>query len=739
MKKHDSLAVEHPELLLEWDYDKNSKLGLDPYTVCASSGKKVWWRFPYDDPKTGKHFDFEWEAIIANRAKGVGCPYLSGRKVWPGFNDLATTDPEIAKEWHPTKNNGVSATEVASKSNKKAWWLFPYDDPRTGKHFDFEWEAVISTRARGLGCPFISNQKLWEGFNDLSTTNPELLSEWDYKKNEADGLMPNHIMAGAETKAWWICPACGKHYKARLASKKRGMGCPRCAEESKTSFPEQAICYYLGYTTAVINRYLVDGKIEVDIYLPEYRVGIEYDGAYYHSTKESKKKELLKDKSLKEKGIRLIRVKECKQPPDNKEKNCIYAVLDGHYASYSFLVPMLEQLRDKLFEIVGVYFDYDPNIQRDYSAIYGQYVKRRKESSLSVRYPEIAAEWHPTKNGDIEPSMVYAHSAKVVWWLCPKSHTYNMPIDKRTMRGFGCPYCSGHRVLPGFNDLGTKRPDLSKEWNYEMNGNTTPSEVTPNSNQRVWWICPTCGYNYQAKISNRSNGNGCPKCRYVKSGKSSREAAVKRVGSIVERRPDLAAEWNYEKNQGLTPDEFTEHSNKKVWWIKPYDDPETGKHFEFEWEDYIANRAKGIGCPYLSGRRAWPGFNDLTTTNPELAKEWHPTRNGAISAKDVTGGSGKKAWWMCSVCGNEWETVINYRTAGSGCPKCRRNKRRAVRGARRVVQLSLDGSYITTYNSIAEAKTATGAAKIGETCRGIRNHSGGYKWMYLSEWEDKQR
>ncbi len=671
MKKHASLAVEHPELLSEWDFDKNSKLGLDPYKVPSSSGKKVWWVVPYDDPITGKHFDFEWEAVIANRAKGVGCPYLSGRRVWPGFNDLATTNPELAKEWHPTKNDSISVSEVTGKSNRKAWWIFPYDDPKTGKHFDFEWEAVISTRTRGLGCPFISNQKVWEGFNDLSTTNPELLSEWDYKKNKTDGLMPSRIMAGSETKAWWICSACGNRYKARIASKKQGMGCPRCADELQTSFPEQAICYYLGSNTTAINRYLVDGKIEVDVYLPAYRVGIEYDGAYYHSTNESKKREQLKERTLEDKGITLIRVKECKQPVVQDKGDCIYAVVDGQYSSYSFLSPMMEQLREKLCDITGAYFDFDVDIQRDYSKIYSQYAKSRKENSLSIRYPEVAAEWHPTKNGDIKPSMVYAHSAKTVWWICSRHHTYNMSIDKRTMRGFGCPYCSGHKVLAGFNDLGTKRPELSIEWNYEKNGSITPNEVTPYSNKKVWWTCPACGNAYQATVYNRANGCGCPKCRYIKSGSSNRAAAVKKVGSIAEKRPDLAAEWNYEKNYGLTPDEYTEHSNKKVWWILPYDDPKTGKHFDFEWEAVIANRAKGVGCPYLSGRKAWPGFNDLATTNPELAKEWHPTKNGTVTAKDVTSGSGKKAWWMCSVCGNQWESIINYRTAGSGCPKCR--------------------------------------------------------------------
>lgn len=69
---------------------------------------------------------------------------------------LAETNPELAKEWHPTKNGALKPTDVTADSNRKVWWLLPYDDPKTGKHFDFEWEATINHRNNGAGCPFLS-------------------------------------------------------------------------------------------------------------------------------------------------------------------------------------------------------------------------------------------------------------------------------------------------------------------------------------------------------------------------------------------------------------------------------------------------------------------------------------------------------------------------------------------------------------------------------------------------------
>ena len=126
--------------------------------VALNSHLKVWWFLPYDDPKTGKHFDFEWQATVDKRRNGSGCPYISNNKVWKGFNDLETTNPELAKEWHPTKNGDLKPSMVTAGSELKVWWLLPYDDPKTGKHFDFEWQAIIYSR-KNSSCPYLKSSK----------------------------------------------------------------------------------------------------------------------------------------------------------------------------------------------------------------------------------------------------------------------------------------------------------------------------------------------------------------------------------------------------------------------------------------------------------------------------------------------------------------------------------------------------------------------------------------------------
>ena len=164
-----------------------------------------------------------------------------------GFNDLATTNPELAAQWHPTKNGKVTPFSITAKTTKKFYWYLPYDDPKTGKHFDFEWKAAINNRTRGNGCPYLSNQLVWVGYNDLATTNPELVKEWDFEKNK--DIKPTDVTAGANKAVWWKLnyydAISGRVYtfewKAYISQRSQGAGCPQLSQSSG----EQAINKYL--------------------------------------------------------------------------------------------------------------------------------------------------------------------------------------------------------------------------------------------------------------------------------------------------------------------------------------------------------------------------------------------------------------------------------------------------------------------------------------------------------------
>ena len=215
----------------------------------------------------------------------------------------------------------------------------------------------------------------------------------------------------------------------------------------------------------------------------------------------------------------------------------------------------------------------------------------KKEKHYVSDNAQLMAEWNWERNTDVTPPQLTLGSHKEVWWKCSKGHEWQTTINDRN-KGRGCPYCSGNTVLNGYNDLQTVNPILANEWNYERNNGLTPVDVSPNSNKKVWWKCSK-GHEWQAIIQGRNKGTGCPYC----SGRY----AIKGVNDLQTVNPKLANEWNYEKNNGLTPADVMPNSDKKVWWKCK------NGH---EWQAMIGNRNKGNGCPYCVGQRTYKNKND---------------------------------------------------------------------------------------------------------------------------------
>ena len=263
--------------------------------------------------------------------------------------------------------------------------------------------------------------------------------------------------------------------------------------------------------------------------------------------------------------------------------------------------------------------------------------------------PQLCAEWHPNKNRDLDLQTITKWSNRKVWWKCSKGHEWEATVGSRN-RGSGCPYCANKKILVGFNDLETINPTLAKEWHPTKNGLLLPSMVSYRSGKKVWWQCKE-GHEWQALISNRQAGKDCPYC----SGRN----AIKGYNDLMTVKPHLAKEWHPTKNGTLKPEDVSVMSNKQVWW-------QCKKGHE--WKAFISNRSRGNGCLYCANKRVLAGFNDLMTTRPNLAKEWHPTRNGQLTPNDVTYGSYKLIWWQCKE-GHEWQARVYKK---KGCPYCKR-------------------------------------------------------------------
>ena len=281
-------------------------------------------------------------------------------------------------------------------------------------------------------------------------------------------------------------------------------------------------------------------------------------------------------------------------------------------------------------------------------------------NDLATTHPEVAAQWHPTKNGTLTPKNVAAGHILKVWWICDKGHEWQASLVNRTRYESYCPVCAGKVIMPGFNDLASAFPDIAAQWHPQKNAPLVPTQVAPHSTRRAWWICEL-GHEYQSPIRQRTSGSGCPYC----SGKK----ALPGFNDLATKYPKLAEQWHPELNGELTPEMVTVGSSKRVWWQCPKG---------HVWKTMIAYRTgKKSGCPYCSGKKALPEFNDLATKYPKLAEQWHPELNGELTPEMVTAGSNKRVWWQCPE-GHVWKTMIAYRTTGkkSGCPVCARNAKK---------------------------------------------------------------
>lgn len=483
----NDLQTVRPDIAALWDYEKNGEL--KPSQVAAFSERKVWW-------KCG--LNHTWNSKVSDRARSSGCPFCEGKRILPGFNDLATLQPELAAQWDYEKNGDLNPSEFAPFSEKKVWWKC---------ELNHSWTARIEDRSKDCGCPFCGGKRVLAGFNDLKTLRPELAAQWDYEKNGS--LKPDMVTISAGTRIWWKC-IMGHSWQAYVYSRTSGSGCPFCSG-----------------------------------------------------------------------------------------RNAVPGVND-----------------------------------------------------LATLYPHIAAQWDTEKNGGLTPDKILPRSGKRAWWKCELNHSWCAIVRSR-VHGCGCPFCSNTRVLPGFNDLAALRPDIARQWDCAKNGSLAPEDVTVYSNKKVWWICVQ-GHSWQTTVYSRSMGSGCPYCQGIK--------VMPGINDFASLYPEIAAQWDYEKNGERNPDQFLPHAGEKVWW-------KCG--LNHSWSAEIANRTAGNGCPYCAGRKVWPGFNDMATVSPWLLDFWDYERNADLAPSDLMPHTNRKAWWKCQH-GHHWRSSVVNMQKSSVCPYCYR-------------------------------------------------------------------
>lgn len=693
--------VDNEKLISEWDWEKNSSLGLHPSSTSDGSHKKAWWIC-----KKGHSYD----AKIVNRNHGTDCPYCKGKKVLKGFNDLETwcknnNRLDLIKEFDGSKNN-FTMQELTKGSGKEIWWICPHGH---------SYSATLHHRINmNTGCGICSHKVFSEGNNDLQTTHPKIALEFDVVKNK---ITPNKVMAGSNNKKYWfICPK-GHSYKSTLLNRKKGRNCPQCMKEMHVSFPEKCIAFYLkkcgieiieGFHASFLN------KMELDIFLTKYQIAIEYDGRAWHKNIQ---RDLIKDELCYNNNIKLIRIRE-EGCPNYESTSINYTIDFKRNDSLEQAIKFIIKIIDPLF-LDGL----EINIEKDRNDIYELLELNEKSNSLQDRFPQIVNFWDAQKNGKLTPKQISFSSEKPIYLKCPNNHEW-LSTAHKFINSPCCPICSGERILPGFNDLGTTHPHLKKIWS--KNNIKSIADYSFGSNALVKWICEKCNGEYEMKIIEKSSKNfGCPYC-------NNRKLLVG-YNDLKTRYPKIADEWS--SSNSKNPNEVLPCSKEIVLWecknkhiykakilsrvsknkgcpycnnievLPGFNDLETcnyelSKEFDVErnnllpskvvyggkkvywwkcrnghsYDSQMCEKIKGNGCPICSNHRLLVGYNDLQTLNPKLASEFDNIKNVGKTPQDFFLKSGKKVWWKCSKCGHQWMAQIIKRSNGQGCPECFKNR-----------------------------------------------------------------
>ena len=528
---------DYPELVAEWHPTKNGDKHPDDYT--HGSNQKVWWKCNHGH---------EYKTEVHRRINGGGCRKCFNanrselmRPKASSEDNLAVKNPTLCLEWDYKKNKKPPEYYLPG-SGAVVWWTCKNGD-------DHKWKARINSRADIddailNGCPFCVGRKP-SALHNLEQNYPNVALEWNYKLNNK---LPNQYTPSSNTKVWWICEK-GHEWEATINNRTAGRNCPTCSNKSSRN-EIRILTECKALFGEVLSRYKF-GEYEVDIFIPELNVAVEYDGWYWH--RNSYDKDIKKQNKLNEKGVKLLRVRE--EPLPKITEFDIF--VDG-------AKPLVKSDLDKILnsicsdkEILTSYSIAKGFInEQDYKTYLDYFPNPFPEDSLAKKSPKIAREWHPTKNSPLTPLNFSPGSGISVWWRCEKGHEWKATINNRSKGG--CPYCAG-RHATNETCMAATHPHLVKIFNHEKNGSLTPQNTKAHSGKKFWWKCTEYPeHQWQSAIMSRSNPLAlCPYCSGIK---------VTNENCMAATHPDLASVFHPSRNGSHTVYNLKAGTGRKIWW-----------------------------------------------------------------------------------------------------------------------------------------------------------------------------
>jgi hypothetical protein len=423
--------------------------------------------------------------------------------------------------------------------------------------------------------------------------------------------------------------------------------------------------------------------VECDILIPDLQVGIEIDGEYWHRRK--LKKDRSKTQFLASKGLHVIRVRQKGLP-----------LIDGAIVEYR-QNDDLQEVTLRLVAVIRNQFaskELDTylaeGVQRNATA-YREVMARLPApppgETLKDLYPDVACEWDYEANAPLIPELFASGSDQRFAWKCRKGHQWYSTIKNRTRNQSGCPLCyDSDRSAILRRGRAKKTVSVAQSssacvsiFDTDKNG-FPPSEVAAKSGVKVWWRCDH-GHSFQRAPREMEKSSYCPVCE-----------------SLPVAFPNIAGQWDYEKNGDKKPEDYSWGSGERVWWKC---------RKGHTWQTVIVQRTKiGSGCPQcynerrgrLRQKEAVKKNGSLAEINPTYLTEWDYTKNVDILPDSLPIKSSRKVWWVCPE-NHSYIQSIASKARGSICPDCAKAKRaETVRRAK----LARTGSLADNHPDIAK-------------------------------------
>lgn len=542
-------------------------------------------------------------------------------------------DEYLMSEFDYEKNTGIDISEITSGSQRMLWWKC---------ELGHSWQSRVVKRFCGQKCPYCSGKRALQGYNDLSTTNPELISEWDFENNDTPIYEYRRM---SNKKVWWRCGK-GHRWEAAISKRVQGERCPVCqGKKVLVGFNDLPTTH-----PSLIEEWDFEKNTEITPYA--FSKGSDRK-VWWRCKRNHSWSAIISSRAS---GVACPQC--AKELQSSFPEKALYYYLKRTFpdAIAGFRVSGLYSFEIDIFIPslrVGVEYDgerWHKDIERDLQ-------KNKKCSELNITLIRVREPKCPVLMDGLSLNVLMSskkaglHEAIGGIYRKISALTKTEYLEQVDLSRDNADILSLLVSSDKDRSLRALYPDIARQWDRTKNGKLTPENITAGSDKKAWWICPI-GHSYLASISSRIQGKGCSVC----AGKT----VLKGFNDFESRCPELASEWDYHRNL-MRPDMVLYGSDKKYWW-------KCSKGHSYACS--INNRRARQNCCYCSGKSVLRGFNDISTTHPDIALQWHTELN-EMQPYEVSSGSHKKVWWKCRVCGHQWQSMVYNRCLNNaGCPKC---------------------------------------------------------------------